>query len=59
MFLLADMIGLTRDERIELTQVMLRRDITSWKQLDDVQVLRMLDVLEGYEKVRWLLDVRQ
>jgi hypothetical protein len=59
MFLLVDLIGLTDSERIELAQVMLRRDITSWKQLDDVQVLRMLDVLEGYEKVRWLLDIRQ
>ncbi|WP_373070177.1 hypothetical protein [Gemmatimonas sp.] len=46
-FLLADALGLTRDERIELAEVILRRDLVSWKQLDDAQVDRMLDVLEG------------
>lgn len=58
MYALAKEIGLTRDERIELSRVILWRDITSWKGLDDVQILRMLDALEGYEKIRWLLASR-
>lgn len=47
MMLVAE-IGLTRDERIDLSQMILRRDITSWKDLDDTQVTRMLEALEGY-----------
>lgn len=45
---LADEIGLVRDERIEIAQYLLRRDITSWSQLDEAQVARMLDALEGF-----------
>ena len=55
---LADEIGLTREERIELSRALLWRDITSWSQLDDAQVVRMLDALEGYSKIDWLLSVR-
>jgi hypothetical protein len=51
-------IGLTRDERIDLTQFLLRRDVTSWKQLDDDQVLRLLDCLEGYQLIEALLAQR-
>jgi hypothetical protein len=58
LFHLADLVGLSREERIELAQIMLRRDITSWKQLDDDQIVRMLDALEGYEKVKFLLESR-
>ena len=58
-FLLADALGLTRDERIELAEVVLRRDLVSWKQLDDAQVDRMLDVLEGAAMVLELLRQRR
>jgi hypothetical protein len=58
-FLLADALGLTRDERIELAEVILRRDLVSWKQLDDAQVDRMLDVLEGAAMVIELLRQRR
>ena len=58
MFALADSIGLERDERIELSKAILWRDITSWKHLSDEQVVRILDALEGFEKVRWLLENR-
>jgi len=58
LFVLADEIGLTRDERIELARVMLWRDIVSWKSLSDSQVDRMLDALEGFEKVSEILKSR-
>ncbi len=58
LFRLADDLTLTRDERIELSRVILWRDIDSWKQLDDAQVGRMLDALEGGEKIIWLLSNR-
>jgi hypothetical protein len=49
LYLLADEIGLTREERIEWASFAMRRDLTSWKQLDEDQVLRMLDQLEGFQ----------
>lgn len=58
LMLLSKEIGLLDHERIELSQIILRRDITSWRQLDDEQVRRMLDALEGYEKITALLDMR-
>jgi hypothetical protein len=57
-YALADEIGLTRDDRIELAKALLWRDIESWKWLDDDQARRLLDALEGYEKITWLLNQR-
>jgi hypothetical protein len=54
----ADQIGLTTEERIEIAQLMLRRDITSWKDLDDEQVDRMLDALEGFLLLTYQLSLR-
>lgn len=51
-------IGLTDEERYELATILLRRDITSYSQLTDEQVNRLLDAAEGYEKIKHLLDVR-
>lgn len=60
LFLLAkNEIGLTDDERIELSTYLLRRDMTTWKQLDDEQAGRLLDALEGYLLVTELLRQRQ
>ena len=47
LFVWADTLGLTRDERIEFSRYLLRRDIISWRTLDDDQVLRLLDAMEG------------
>lgn len=58
MFLLAREIGLTREERVELASYLLRRDLTSWKGLDDVQVSRLLDGLESYQLISGLKAMR-
>ena len=50
-FLLADDAGLDRDARISLACYLLRRDIVSWKHLDDSQVNRLLDALEGFQLI--------
>ena len=47
----ADEIGLDRDERIAIAEMLLRRDFTSWSQLDEGQVDRMLDALEGFQLI--------
>ena len=58
MFHLAAELGLDRDERIELTQYLLRRDIESWKDLTAAQVDRVLDALEGAHLVWALISLR-
>ena len=58
LFVLANEIGLTRFERIEVSRVILWRDITSWSNLDEGEVNRLLDAFEGYEKIKWLLENR-
>lgn len=55
LYMEAKRIGLSRDDRIELAQVILRRDITSWKDLDDDQAIRMLDAIEGFALINWML----
>ena len=47
-----------RQERMELTRYLLRRDITSWRELSDEQVLRLLDAFEGHHLIQTLLDQR-
>lgn len=56
--LLKNDIELTREERIELAQIILHRDIESYDDLDDDQVARLLDAAEGYEKIKFLLESR-
>jgi hypothetical protein len=51
-------IGLSRDERLEFSSYLLRRDITSWKQLDEAQVARLLDAIEGHELLTALFELR-
>lgn len=58
LYLLATEIGLSREERVELSRYLLRRDITSWQTLSEEQVMRMLDALEGYHLVGTLLAQR-
>lgn len=47
---------LGREDRIALAQMILRRDITSWTELDEAQMTRMLDALEGYGLICHLKD---
>jgi hypothetical protein len=44
---LAKELGMSDDDRIEFARALLWRDITSWSQLNDDQVYRLLDALEG------------
>lgn len=62
LYLLADEIfgkdARGREERLELSRYLLRRDITSWATLEDAQILRLLDALEGHHLVETLLAQR-
>lgn len=52
-------IGLTPEERIALSTYLLRRDMTTWKGLDDEQASRLLDALEGYQLITELKRQRR
>ena len=47
-----------REERLQLAEYLLRRDIASFSQLEPHQVCRLLDALEGYELVTALKAMR-
>ena len=51
-------LEMTREERMDFAQFFLRRDITSWKQLNDAQVTRLLDAFEGHHLLNELLSQR-
>jgi hypothetical protein len=55
MFQLRDELGLDNDDLTALAEVLLRRDVSSLRGLTDEQVGRMLDALEGAEKIMFLL----
>lgn len=50
-YCIADELGLTRDERIEMARVLLWRDVTSWGGLSDSQMERLLDAMQGFQIV--------
>lgn len=51
-------LGLTRDERLHYAEYMLRRDVSSFSDLDESQVLRLLDGIDGFELIVELLRQR-
>lgn len=46
--------GLTRDDRLALSEMMLWRDVDSWKTLTEDELTRMLDAFEGYSLITFL-----
>lgn len=58
LFSSCDQAGLTKAERIELACYLLRRDVESFADLDDHQICRLLDALEGHHLVETLLAQR-
>lgn len=51
-------VGLSKEERMELATYLLRRDVVTFKGLEDDQVDRLLDALEGYQLVTTLVGQR-
>jgi len=49
---------LSKSDRIDLAQYFLRRDYTSWKDLSDQEVCRMLDAFEGFELLTFIQGTR-
>lgn len=58
LWLWVDTYQLTRQERLDLAQYLLRRDIETWKDLSELQVDRLLDALEGFHLVAEIIHSR-
>ena len=56
--LLVKEIGLSREDRIDLASMLLRRTVKSWTELDEAQYIRILDALEGYQLIGHLVETR-
>lgn len=55
LFAHASTLGLTDDERREVAEMILRRDVETWKELTFGEANRLIDAFEGFEKISWLL----
>lgn len=55
LFASARSLGLTDAERLDLSEVILRRDVPTWKDLTEHDAGRLIDAFDGYEKITWLL----
>jgi hypothetical protein len=56
--MMAKRFRLTREERLELSAVLLWRDVASWKDLTDAEIIRVLDAFEGFTLINSLLTKR-
>lgn len=57
-FALCNALGLERDERIELAEMLLGRDIDSYKRLVHYDAVRLVDAMVGFGLVSALKDLR-
>lgn len=51
----ADEYGFTRQDRLDLAEYLLRRDVRSWKDLTEGQLSRILDAMDGYHLITELV----
>jgi hypothetical protein len=58
LMMLAKEITLTDEERWELAEYLLHRDVTTWSTLNDAERCRLLDACEGYQYIDVLLSLR-
>lgn len=56
--MMATRLRLTREERLELSAVLLWRDVESWKDLTDAEIIRVLDAFEGFTLINSLMTRR-
>jgi hypothetical protein len=51
-------LGLDRNERVELSEMLLKIDVSSWRALTEEQMQRVADALEGARLVAVLRQLR-
>jgi len=52
--MLAKQLGMTREDRVQFAEVLLWKDVGSWKDLVDEDIQRLLDAFEGYALISYL-----
>ncbi len=57
-YMLAKQLRLSREDRLQLAEVLLWRDVPSWSALTDDEIARLLDAFEGYALIAHLLAER-
>lgn len=55
-YALAKQIGLDRQDRISLSNMVTCFDHDSWRELSDVQLSRVLDAMSGHQLIAYLLS---
>lgn len=58
LWVIVKQLGLTDDERHEFTSMFLRKDDPSWQSLNEREVGRLLDALEGFALIAQLYRLR-
>lgn len=58
LFACAGELGFDRQERIDLAQVILGRELTSWSHVTDEEADRLVDCFDGYDKITYILTSR-
>lgn len=51
-------LGISRTERLELVSTLLWRDVESFSDLSEAEIVRVLDALEGFALISHLLSTR-
>jgi hypothetical protein len=54
LYLMAREVGLDRQDRLDLAEKLLWRDIETWKDLSEPEIGRLLDAMEGFELIQFL-----
>lgn len=57
-YAMASDLGLSRADRLELAEMLLKTDVTSWRNLTEQQISRITDCLHGWVFVTALLEQR-
>lgn len=58
LWLWVDTYGLSRQERIDLAEYLLRCDVPTWKDLSEPQIDRLLDAFEGFHLLAEMISAR-
>lgn len=58
LFARATELGFSRQERLELAEVVLRRDCATWQDLSDEEAGRLLGAFDGYTFIHHLIGLR-
>lgn len=55
LFAQSSSLGFTPQDRRDLAEMILKKDIESWKTLTFGDANRLIDAFEGFEKISWIL----